>query len=153
MPDPLAVAPIPLLRRARPEDAERISTLLEALGYPCTAADACVRLQALADDTAQQLIVADWHGDLLGMVAIDLMYYLPLGAITCRITALSISASARRQGIGRILLREAESIARDAGAVRMELATASHREQAHAFYRACGYQETSLRFVKRLGTA
>jgi len=153
MPAALAAAPIPQLRRAGAEDAAGVAALLETLGYPCTREDAQARLQAMAEDASQQLLLADWHGDLLGLLAIDLMYYLPLGAITCRITALSISAHARRQGLGRMLLREAEARAREAGAVRIELATASHREQAHAFYRACGYEETSLRFVKRLGAA
>lgn len=150
---PLAAPPTPVLRRAGPGDATGVAALLDALGYPCTREEAAVRLQCVADDPAQQLIVADWHGDLLGLLAIDLMYYLPLGALTCRITALSVSADARRQGLGRRLLREAEALAREAGAARIELTTASHRQQAHAFYRACGYEEASLRFVKRLGDA
>ena len=146
-------APSPMLRRAGPEDAAGVAALLESLGYPCTRDEAHVRLLAVADDEAQQVIIADWHGDLLGLIAIDLMYYLPLGAITCRITALSVSAGARRQGLGRRLLREGEARAREAGAVRIELTTARHREQALAFYRACAYEETSLRLVKRLGAA
>lgn len=149
----LGSGPTPVLRKAGPDDAAGVAGLLETLGYPCTSEEARARLLAIAEDNAQQVIVVDWHGDLLGLLAIDLMYYLPLGAITCRITALSISTSARRQGIGRWLLKEAESRAREAGAARIELTTASHRESAHAFYRACGYEESSLRFLKRLGTA
>ena len=72
---------------------------------------------------------------------------------TRRITALSISDAAQRRGIGRALLRDAEVRARAAGAARIELTTARHRAEAHAFYRACGYEETSLRFMKRLGDA
>lgn len=79
------------------------------------------------------------------------MYYLPLGARTCRITALAVADSVRRQGVGRRLLREAEQFARQAGAARIELTSAQHREDAHAFYRACGYDCGAMRFVKRLG--
>ena len=32
-------------------------------------------------------------------------------------------------------------------------ASAAHREDAHAFYRACNFQDGALRFVKRLGGA
>lgn len=148
-----ATAPHALLRRAGPDDATGVAALLEALGYPCSREDAARRIDALSADARQQLLVADWHGELLGLVAIDLLYYLPLGATTCRITALSVSPDARRQGMGRRLLREAETLAREAGAARIELTTARHREQAHAFYRACGYEEAALRFVKRLGAA
>ena len=64
-----------------------------------------------------------------------------------------MAEAAQRQGIGRLLLREAESLARQSGAVRIELTSAAHREEAHAFYRACGYGEGAVRFVKRLGDA
>jgi len=64
-----------------------------------------------------------------------------------------VTAGAQRRGIGRLLLREAETLARAAGAVRIELTSASQRQDAHAFYRACGYGDGALRFVKRLGDA
>lgn len=143
----------PLIRPATAADALEISHLLGVLGYPCDEADAARRIKALADDDNQRLLVADVHGGLLGLVSYDLMYYLPLGVLTCRITALAISDAAQRRGIGRALLRDAEMRARTAGAARIELTTARHRAEAHAFYRACGYEETSLRFMKRLGDA
>jgi ribosomal protein S18 acetylase RimI-like enzyme len=90
---------------------------------------------------------------LVGMVCLDLAYYLPLGALTCRITALAVLPQAQRRGVGRQLLREAEAVARNAGAVRIELTSAAHRHEAHEFYRACNYQDGALRFVKRLGGA
>jgi ribosomal protein S18 acetylase RimI-like enzyme len=145
--------PSALIRPATIEDARGVGRLLETLGYPCDDTDAGKRIQALADDDNQRLLVADVHGGLFGLVAYDLMYYLPLGVLTCRITALAIAEAAQRQGLGRALLREAESRARGAGAARIELTTAKQRLQAHDFYRACGYEEISLRFMKRLGDA
>lgn len=142
-----------LVRPATVDDALEVSHLLGVLGYPCDAAEAALRIAALNGDDNQALLVADVHGGLLGLVSYDLMFYLPLGVTTCRITALSISDAAQRRGLGRTLLREAECRARAAGAARIELTTASHRREAHEFYRACGYAETSLRFVKRLGDA
>jgi GNAT superfamily N-acetyltransferase len=64
-----------------------------------------------------------------------------------------VSEDAQRQGVGRVLLREAEALARSSGAVRIELTSASHRHEAHDFYRACGYEEGALRFIRRLGDA
>ena len=140
-----------LVRPASAQDAAGVATLLGVLGYPCDRAEAVARLRALEDEPDQQVLVADRHGCLVGLLALDLMYYLPLGARTCRITALAVADTEQRRGVGRLLLREAEQRARQAGAARMELTSATHRSEAHAFYRACGYGESALRFLKRLG--
>src|SRR3546814_18224392 len=81
------------------------------------------------------------------------MYYLPLGTTTCRITALVVTSHAQGRGLGRQLLHEAELRARAAGAARLELSSGSQRTDAHAFYRACGYGDGTVRFIKRLGDA
>lgn len=148
-PEPLS----PLIRPATPEDGFGLSELLDLLGYPCSPEEAAGRVLALREDANQSLMVADIKGSLVGLVACDLSYYLPLGASTCRITALAVGESAQRQGVGRLLLREAEALARAAGAVRVELTSANQRLAAHEFYRACGYSEGAMRFVKRLGGA
>ncbi len=148
-PEPLS----PLIRAATPEDGFGLSELLDLLGYPCAPEEAAGRVLAMREDSNQSLIVADVKGSLVGLVACDLSYYLPLGALTCRITALAVGESEQRQGVGRLLLREAEALARASGAVRVELTSANQRVEAHAFYRACGYSEGALRFVKRLGGA
>jgi ribosomal protein S18 acetylase RimI-like enzyme len=142
-----------LIRPVRPGDAPGVARLLDELGYPCSVDDARERVQQVANDPDQVLCVAEVDGELLGLVCFDLRYYLPLGAPTCRISALVVSAAAQRRGVGRMLLREAEARAREGGAARIELVTAGHRHEAHAFYRACGYADGALRFVKRLGGA
>jgi GNAT superfamily N-acetyltransferase len=143
----------PLMRRATEADAAAVARLLAELGYECSTADAAERVRALSGEDNQALIVADLHGELCGMVALDVMYYLPLGCNTCRITALVVGDGYRQFGVGRALLREAEHVARLHAAARIEVTTADHRHEAHDFYRACGYAESSLRFVKRLGDA
>ena len=140
-----------LVRPAAAQDAAGVATLLGVLGYPCDRAEAAERLRAVAEEAGQQVLVADRHGCLVGLLALDVRYYLPLGGLTCRITALAVLDQEKRRGIGRHLLREAEQRARQAGAARIELTAALQREEAHAFYRACGYGEGALRFLKRLG--
>ncbi len=141
------------VRPAVLEDAAGVARLLEALGYPCSSEEASLRLLHLRDEPEQQLWLAEEHGEAVAMISMDIRYYLPLGARTCRITSLVVLESHHGRGIGKRLLREAELKARQAGATRVELTTAEHREQAHQFYRACGYENASLRFVKRLGDA
>ena len=141
-----------LVRAATEQDATGVAALLDVLGYPCTREEARVRLEHLAEDPDQQVLVADRHGCLVGLLALDVMYYLPLGAVTCRITAIAVADTEQRRGIGKRLLKEAEQRARAAGAARIELTSALRREEAHAFYRACGYSDGTLRFIKQLGT-
>jgi GNAT superfamily N-acetyltransferase len=141
----------PKLRVVRPSDAAVVALLLGELGYPCSRDEAARRIDATAADPDQQIWLAELEGRSVGLLGLDFMYYLPLGVTTCRITALVVDPSARRHGIGRFLVRQAETMAREAQASRIELTSASHRDEAHAFYRACGYKDGALRFVKALG--
>ncbi len=140
------------VRPAEPADAPVVARLLTVLGYPCDAREAAVRIQAVRSDPRQQLLLACVDGAGCGLLGLDTLYYVPLGAPTCRITALAVLPEAQRCGVGRRLVREAERRARQAGASRLELTSAVHRAEAHAFYRALGFGEGALRFVKALGT-
>ena len=139
------------LRGAVPGDARDVAALLSVLGYPCEPADAAERIAAILHNDRQALVLARHDGVVRGLLALDFMYYLPLGTTTCRVTALVVSEDAQGQGIGRALLRDAERRARLGGAARLEVTSAGHRTEAHAFYRACGFSDGALRFVKHLG--
>lgn len=139
------------LRSAMIADADDVARLLTDLGYPCEIDDAVERIDAIAGNDRQALVLARREGAVCGLIALDFMYYLPLGTITCRVTALVVTPTAQGLGIGRQLLKEAERRARSGGASRIELTSGSQRTEAHAFYRACGYKDSSVRFVKQLG--
>ena len=141
------------LRSASLLDADDVAALLTEMGYPCDTDDAAQRIHAIMDNDRQALVVARVDGVVAGLVALDFMYYLPLDTVTCRINALVVTSSARGHGLGRQLLREAERRARAGGAARLELTSGSQRTDAHAFYRACGFGDGTVRFVKRLGEA
>jgi ribosomal protein S18 acetylase RimI-like enzyme len=68
----------------------------------------------------------------------------------CRITALVVAERARRRGLARALVTEAESIARGHGCVRIEVTSALHRDGAHELYRGLGYGQVSEHFLKPL---
>ena len=140
-------------REARAGDAAAVADLLSQLGYPCTTEDARGRIAQMVEDSTQALVVVEFQGDVCGLLGLDFMYYLPLGTMTCRITALVINEGQRRSGVGKDLIKEAERRARRAGAARIELTSAASRSAAHEFYKSAGYEEMSLRFVKRLGDA
>ena len=141
-----------VLRIAMPADADDVARLLTEMGYPCDIDDALERIGAILENDRQALVVARRDGAVCGLVALDFMYYLPLGTTTCRVNALVVTPTAQGLGIGRALLKEAERRARAGGAARIELTSGSQRTEAHKFYRACGYSDGTVRFVKSLGT-
>ena len=141
------------LRSAMIADADDVARLLTELGYPCEIDEAAERIDAIAANDRQALVLARNAGAVCGLIALDFMYYLPLGTTTCRVTALVVTPSAQGMGIGRHLLKEAERRARSGGAARIELTSGAQRTEAHAFYQACGYSGSSVRFVKALGSA
>ena len=138
------------LRNASPADADDVAALLQALGYPCERDDAMERIASILHNDRQALVLARIAGAVCGLIALDFMYYLPLGTTTCRITAMVVTPEAQGRGVGRQLLREAERRARTGGAARLEITSGSQRSEAHAFYKACGYSDGTVRFVKAL---
>ena len=139
------------LRSASLMDADDVAALLSALGYPCDREDASERIHSIIANDRQAMVLARCDGMVCGLIALDFMYYLPLGTTTCRITAMVVTPEAQGRGLGRQLLREAERRARVGGAARLEITSGSQRSDAHAFYRACGYSDGTIRFVKHLG--
>ena len=101
------------LRIAVVADADDVAHLLSDLGYPCEIDDAAERIHAIAGNDRQALVVARRDGAVVGLMALDFMYYLPLGTTTCRVTALVVTPTAQGLGIGRALLKEAERRAQD----------------------------------------
>ncbi len=138
------------MRDAKLHDASAVARMIEALGYPCDLAEAERRIRRVNASPRQALVVAEMRAVVCGLISLDFMFYLPLGRETCRITALVVDERFRKHGVGRELLRYAETAARREGAARVELTTAESRTDAHEFYRHCGFEQASLRFVKRL---
>ena len=66
------------------------------------------------------------------------------------LSVLVVSAQARRRGIGRSLVNEAEQWARASGAGRVVIASGLARADAHGFYESLGYQHNARRYSKRL---
>jgi GNAT superfamily N-acetyltransferase len=141
----------PRIRAVEAGDAGDVAQLLQARGDPSSPAEAHERNAHFEDAPRQHLLLAELEGVACGLAALQLDYSLTRGADVARITALVVSPNCQRQGIGRRLLREMESIARGNGAVRIEVTSNPRRLDAHAFYRDCGYPDGSLHFARLLG--
>lgn len=139
------------IRAAAIGDAPDVARLLEQLGYPCTRDEAAERIAHVLGDPRQQLLLAEVDGHACGLASVDVRYSLTRGGDQARITALVVDRAHARRGIGRALLREIEAIARHGRVTRIEVTSNMRRDEAHAFYRDCGYNEGSRHFFKPLG--
>ncbi|HUZ00735.1 MAG TPA: GNAT family N-acetyltransferase [Thermomicrobiaceae bacterium] len=139
------------VRDAAAADAEAVAGLLEQLGYPTTARQAERRLQVLGGSADWRVLAAvDPGGVVVGLVAAEVIPLLEHDDPVCRLAALVVDDAHRGRGIGAVMVRAVEELARERGCHGVMLTTARHRAGAHAFYRRLGYVDTGLRFVKML---
>ncbi|MER7247536.1 GNAT family N-acetyltransferase [Kribbella sp. NPDC000426] len=142
------------IRPATPADATCVNELLDQLGYPQDgASETADRIQVWADNPALAAYVAETDGNVLGVVAVHVAPFFQRDGSWARIVALVVSTQARRQGIATKLMAAAESFATARGCVRIDLNSANHRRDAHAFYQHHGYADqtdVSTRFLRPL---
>lgn len=97
------------------------------------------------------LIVGEMDGDVVAVYQLVIMSGLSLGATRrAQIEGVRVAAQRRGQGIGALLMADAETRARVAGARLMQFTTNKQRPEAHRFYARCGYVATHEGFKKPL---
>jgi GNAT superfamily N-acetyltransferase len=136
------------VRDAEPRDAPALARLLGELGYPATADQVERRLERLG--AADRLLVAEAGGEVVGLAGLHVSPSVEYDADAAQVSAIVVDESRRGEGIGRALMVALEAEARSRGCVLLFLTTAERRADAHAFYRALGYEETGRRFAKPL---
>ena len=112
------------LRAAIEADAERLATLLTDEGYPAGATDLAARIARFAGP-GSRVIVADAGGEVLGFVAFHVVPRFETDDRFVRIVTLVVDPGVRDRGIGHLLMSEAERVARDEGAVYLEITALS----------------------------
>jgi ribosomal protein S18 acetylase RimI-like enzyme len=147
-PPPPPPKPKLAIREAAPRDAEAISGLLDALGFPTPAADVRRRLTTLRR-AGEPPLVADEKG-VIGLLTWHVTPVLHRPAPVGRVTTMVVAEKSRGRGVGTALLAEAETRLGAAGCGLVEVTSNIELGGAHAFYRAHGYERTSYRFVKAL---
>jgi ribosomal protein S18 acetylase RimI-like enzyme len=132
------------VRRAGPEDVGVLAPVFEAYRqfYGQTPAPEAARafLEArLRQQESTVFIAEDTHGEVGGFVQLFPLFSSVSLAASFVLNDLFVSASFRRRGVARALLRAAVDFCRDAGAVRVSLSTAVTNEPAQSLYEACGW--------------
>ncbi|HYJ78193.1 MAG TPA: GNAT family N-acetyltransferase [Longimicrobiaceae bacterium] len=139
------------IRPAGEGDAEGLAPLMTHLGYPSTPEQMRARLARIAAHADYRTLAAERAGRLVGMAGVKRGWAYNYDAPYARIVALVVAPQERGRGTGAALVAAAEEWARGEGAAAVHLTTALHRDGAHHFYRRIGYEQTGVRFVKRLG--
>ncbi len=141
--------PRPELRDARPADAPRLAELIGELGHEVDAKVVRKNLGPLR--TADEIpILATLGKEVVGLCGIHRMRALHRDRLVGRVNILIVTKAAQGQGIGRMLLEEAERRLRKLGCGRVEITVGEERDDAQAFYRHLGYERTTIRFQKIL---
>ncbi len=135
------------LREATNADSDAIATLLAELGHPVVSADVPARLAAVASDDGATLVAVDANDVPLGLICVARFAALHTAGPVAYITALVTASSARRRGVGQLLVTAAREWAARHHCVRLTVTSAERRADAHAFYPACGLPYTGRRFA------
>jgi len=126
------------IREARAEDSARLAVLSEQLGYPVSAEEIGRRLRQVQRDERHAVYVAEVAGQLVGWLHVFICPQL-LTHAQAEIGGLVVEVNSRAQGVGKILMRQAEEWARARGCRAVYLRTNIIRADAHRFYEQLGY--------------
>jgi ribosomal protein S18 acetylase RimI-like enzyme len=134
-----------LLREVTDEDVHAINRLLPQLSKSAPPLDAAA-LQQIATWNGNSFLVARAAGEIVGMLTL-VMFPIPTG-LRVRIEDVVVDESARGQGVGAALSREAIRLARAAGARTIDLTSRPSRESANRLYERLGFRPRDTRVYR-----
>ncbi len=140
------------IRTAAPQDAERIGCInRESLGYDCDVDTIRERIAAILGRPTDRLLVACREEDgYVGGFMLAADYETLHNGSQKNVLSLAVDGRFQGQGLGRMLLGEAEAWARECGCTGVRLVSGFDRVKAHQFYQHCGYwmRKDEKNFVK-----
>jgi len=133
------------IRRATLHDLDQLIPLFDAYRqFYGQQSDLIVARQFLNNRLTRNesvvLVAEDRDGATIGFVQLYPTFSSILAAPMYLLSDLFVVPSARRQGVGTLLLTSAAETARAAGVVRLKLATAVTNAPAQRLYEALGWQ-------------
>lgn len=136
------------VRLADPRDAQEVATLMTQLGYEITSSMIEKKFTEFSNAPIDEVFVAEMEGRIVGVISCHITSLFHQEGSSGRITSLVIDLRHQGSGVGRSLVREAESFFLSSGCVKSEVTSSEHRPEAHAFYESCGYKQDEHRFIK-----
>jgi predicted N-acetyltransferase YhbS len=134
-----------MLRAAQPEDAPRISVLLDQLGWVVPPEKVVVELSA---SPSTEVVVAELDRDVVGLIAVTTRRQFQRAGNLITIDTLVVDERHRSRGIGEQLVGVALEAAARSGAQAVEAVSALRRVEARRFYERLGFEITANYFVR-----
>ena len=95
------------------------------------------------------VLVAEVDGVVVGVCQVIIFqHFQHAGGWCAEIESVHVRSDVRSRGIGALMLRAAEELALERGCYRIQLTSRNVRVDAHRFYLANGYDQTSQGFKK-----
>ena len=139
------------VREATSDDLGSIVVLLGELHVRSTAVADADAWEAILTQTGRTILLAERNGDAVGTADLWIAPSLLHGAIPrAFVNYVAVLANARRSGVGRALMEDAQRRAASAGCGDLLLMPGDHRPDAHRFYGALGYERCAVGFRKSL---
>ncbi len=140
------------IRACTANDYEQIVVLLQQLWPDKVLCNKRLRAAyecGLTSD-AQHYLCAVEEGRLAGFCSITLKNNLRAEGTLANLDEMVVNHADRGRGIGNQLLQATIAFARERGCVRVELESAFHRVETHAFYERRGFQKRAYHFSMSL---
>jgi GNAT superfamily N-acetyltransferase len=138
------------IREATMKDSPSIARLVTQLGYPSSEEEIRGRLAAFSGRPDYAVWVAESSGRVVGLVGVFLHYAVEYNGVHARLLGCVVDEPYRGKGIGTKLLAWTEGWLKEHGISKLTLTSGHQRPEAHKFYRRLGYEDTGLRFGKKL---
>lgn len=131
-------------------DAEAVAALSSQLGYGATSTEVEKRFSAL-QNPEHGLFVATCETGVVGWLHVYGVRLLETDGYA-EIGGVVVDAAVQRQGVGRLLVQQAEVWTSAHSFGELRLRSGLHRGEAHAFYERLGYElaKTSHMFRKEV---
>lgn len=137
------------IRRPTATDAATLADLLASVGKPISAVDLASRLEDMRNGTGAVLIAVEW-GPPSGVIGLHWHYALTAARPIAEIDVLLVDPQARRRGIGRLLVKAAAQIARQADCDVLRLLVEQDQRELAAFAWATGFAGQAALFDRPL---
>ena len=101
-------------------------------------------------DSKKYYIVAVKENNIIAFLSSTIDYQLQYGEKTITIDELIVSEEYRGHGVGKLLLENIISYAKDNACYILQLTSGFERKNAHKFYEKNGFKKVSYKFIKKL---
>ena len=127
-------APALLIRNFEKNDLEAVTSLMRELNYPTTLNVMRERMEAMNDNPLYGNLIAEVDGVVVGMIMLRQVKSFTMTEPVTQITSVIVTSSYRGQGIGKRLIRGAETWGRQHGSHLLFLTSGNREELAHMHF-------------------